>query len=1113
MSTSTSSYSLSPFPLPPHSNPTSTSTFVTDMTSSTASLPPPLGPLSSLPAHCEPLKRFRILLLVTSINSFTQRVISYLQYLGFEQVSVQLATSDEEMLNAAEKWDADLVLCPFLTKKLPESIYSKWITLVVHPGPPGDAGPSSLDWVLMGDDGSIPDSTEALDILLDKSTSERESTQRSHWGTICFQANEELDGGAVWAWEQYTLPPIGTITKAQLYQGYHSNGAISATIHALCRVYEQTAGSGLNKADWLKAIPKDEWSRKSVTISEAFLGGKTLDRPLLQSTKRRPNWDVHTAEDIKRILDASDSQPGSMLNPLTTNSKSSLFAYGAHLHQDLSTIPATFYTSLGYESFSAIPNGTIIATRQGAIFIKTRQMPIFSAGIWITHGRVPRGKDKPIDPKIPMTEAILAAGHGQVLEGIKEWKQTTWMERKGEWQEVFVRSLEEKDGIAQLVYWNFYNGAFSTSSCQYLLKALQWATAEERGNVKLLALMGGNYFSNGVALNTIEHASSPGAETWANINAIDDIVSFLVGDISTEVPDFLKSVKPLSQKDIATIACVRGNAAAGGVALAAACDVVMASRGVVLNPSYRGMGLHGSELHSYSYFKRCGPIHAATLLRAMKPLNTTLAHEWGLVDIEIGLSNQTLSETEPLFIETIHDILIGKMEDTSSPVSNLACAPWCKSSISILGEKEDVDLHRGTKTLVHNLCENKVFNYSNPNRDFPPLLHYRNEELSQMLLDSFHPVRSQRYHSRRYKFIRKVKPDSTPSRYILHEQNIKEDEEDTRGFDNAPGWIRGEEWKYANLPTPESMKSSEKTRIDVFYTGQPSQDQTVNQSEHKNDTVNSTTSSEHPSAPVLEEAISSMPLAQRKHSEAPTLLSERAMSNSSISEIGPSTPKLDSNSSSPTKQNASVRMQPSISTQSRRLSLFRSTSSQHSSPIKKDNKQLSTSTTSTTALKNKEEPGLQTDKKEKEKQGAFKSLRKKVKNALRSLNGNDNSSDKTKFKRDKKLHGLTPSRSVSSQSISNSNRTKSSSANNQPVRSISSTSTPSAQQRQITGGRVHANSDGLVSGPGSTSTNTETKRIEGECEWPCLTTGGEDIQEEQGTAQGTIRKPLAEEVA
>jgi enoyl-CoA hydratase/carnithine racemase len=121
--------------------------------------------------------------------------------------------------------------------------------------------------------------------------------------------------------------------------------------------------------------------------------------------------------------------------------------------------------------------------------------------------------------------------------------------------------------------------------------------------------MGGQYFSNGIALNTIEHAANKatgpehadrlaGDETWANINAIDDVVEFLAGDTMPARSPFLVGKQTLCEKGIATIAFLRGNAAAGGVALAAACDVVYASEDVVINPAYRAMGLHGSELHS-----------------------------------------------------------------------------------------------------------------------------------------------------------------------------------------------------------------------------------------------------------------------------------------------------------------------------------------------------------------------------------------------------------------------------------------------------------------------------------------------------------------------------------
>jgi hypothetical protein len=113
--------------------------------------------------------------------------------------------------------------------------------------------------------------------------------------------------------------------------------------------------------------------------------------------------------------------------------------------------------------------------------------------------------------------------------------------------------------------------------------------------------MGGNYFSNGIALNTIEAAASPAAETWANINAIDDIVEFLLGDPHPERSPIFTDSPTLVERGIVTMACLRGNAAAGGVALAAACDVVVGARGVVLNPAYRAMGLHGSEFHSYVF--------------------------------------------------------------------------------------------------------------------------------------------------------------------------------------------------------------------------------------------------------------------------------------------------------------------------------------------------------------------------------------------------------------------------------------------------------------------------------------------------------------------------------
>ncbi|ORX38056.1 hypothetical protein BD324DRAFT_650589 [Kockovaella imperatae] len=775
----------------------------TSSTTRLSNLDAPLGPLSSLPASSTGLQEWKILLLCTAVNSFSQRVITYFDFLGLKNVSVQIASNDEAMISACEEWDPDMVVCPFLTRVIPERVFGRWTTLVVHPGPPGDAGPSSLDWVLLGDNGSDADSTSALNTLLNTSSTSWSGERRSHWGTIVFQANEHLDGGAIWAWEQYELPTLGTLTKAQLYQTLHSQGAISALITAMIRVYETT--STLPKDQRVSARPREEWQKLSVTSQLTFQGGSTHERPLIQSKLRKPDFAIHTATDVQRIIYASDSQPGAQLAPLTGDSKTSLFAYGAHLHLDAATVPKELYTCLGYESMDQVPDGRILAHRHGAIFVKTRSTdPEDAAGVWITHGRVPKKAGTPLEPKVPMVQAIESSGHASALQGVQEWSQETFDHVPGTWQEVYVKSIHQGDRLAQCVYWNFYNGAFSTRQCQLLLKACQWAVEPERGNVKALALMGGSYFSNGIALNTIEASAHPGQETWANISAIDDIVEFLVSDTSADRSPFMRHVEPLCERGIVTVACVRSNAAAGGVALAAGCDVVMAGRGVVLNPAYRAMGLHGSEFHSYSYLTRCGESRSAAMLRDMMPQSSTQSRETGLVDIEIGSCTSTSSEIESLCIEQIKTLL------QSSSTQPLQCAPWSTFTSDSTPPSIAPSVHI---SLTDWMCKVKRDKYRH--RSFPPLVHFRTEELSQMLLDSFHSIRSKRYHERRYKFIRKVKSDATPSRYIRHRQ-VEQDEEEREEFDDAPGWTRGEEWSWADLPIPASLATSEKTRVPLY---------------------------------------------------------------------------------------------------------------------------------------------------------------------------------------------------------------------------------------------------------------------------------------------------------
>ena len=69
-----------------------------------------------------------------------------------------------------------------------------------HPGPPGDRGPSSLDWAIV--DG------------------ERE------WGVTALQAVEEMDAGPIWGSRTVPIDPTEPPRKGNLYCGPVADAAI-----------------------------------------------------------------------------------------------------------------------------------------------------------------------------------------------------------------------------------------------------------------------------------------------------------------------------------------------------------------------------------------------------------------------------------------------------------------------------------------------------------------------------------------------------------------------------------------------------------------------------------------------------------------------------------------------------------------------------------------------------------------------------------------------------------------------------------------------------------------------------------------------------------------------
>ena len=148
----------------------------------------------------------RILLVASAYNSMTQRVHAELADRGHE-VSVELALGDEVIRDGVRRWDPDLVIAPMLTTAIPADIWSSRPCFIVHPGPPGDRGPSSLDWAIMGGE--------------------------TRWGVTVLQANAEMDAGDIWASAGFAVPADGA--KSSVYRTEVADAAVEAVLAAVTR--------------------------------------------------------------------------------------------------------------------------------------------------------------------------------------------------------------------------------------------------------------------------------------------------------------------------------------------------------------------------------------------------------------------------------------------------------------------------------------------------------------------------------------------------------------------------------------------------------------------------------------------------------------------------------------------------------------------------------------------------------------------------------------------------------------------------------------------------------------------------------------------------------------
>jgi putative two-component system protein, hydrogenase maturation factor HypX/HoxX len=229
----------------------------------------------------------RVLLMASAYNSMTQRAHAELADRGYD-VSVELALGDEVIRDGVRCYDPDLIIAPMLTTAIPADIWSSRPCFIVHPGPKGDRGPSSLDWAIM------------------------EGAER--WGVTVLQANAEMDAGDIWASSEFTRPSCG---KSSLYRTEVADAAMEALLLAV----ERYARGGY------RPEPLD-YSRPDVS-------GRC--RPPCRQADRRIDWSAEPTSAVLVKLLAADSGPG----VLDVIGDAEYYLVGGHPEDELHGKPGT----------------------------------------------------------------------------------------------------------------------------------------------------------------------------------------------------------------------------------------------------------------------------------------------------------------------------------------------------------------------------------------------------------------------------------------------------------------------------------------------------------------------------------------------------------------------------------------------------------------------------------------------------------------------------------------------------------------------------------------------------------------------------------------------------
>lgn len=203
----------------------------------------------------------RILFITHAFNGLSQRLFIELTALGHE-VSIELDINDQVTAEAVELFRPHLILAPYLRRAIPESIWRKYVCLIVHPGVVGDRGPSALDWAILNAEKS--------------------------WGVTVLQAEAEMDAGAIWAEATF---PMRIAKKSSLYRHEVTEAAVKSVCAAVARLNDYKHGI---------------W--QPIPLHSISAHGQL--RPLMRQIDRTIDWLSDDSMTILNKINVADGFPG-----------------------------------------------------------------------------------------------------------------------------------------------------------------------------------------------------------------------------------------------------------------------------------------------------------------------------------------------------------------------------------------------------------------------------------------------------------------------------------------------------------------------------------------------------------------------------------------------------------------------------------------------------------------------------------------------------------------------------------------------------------------------------------------------------------------------------------